>query len=240
MALNRPPVNIINIETMVEMSRALDELAEDKDLKLLILSGGAAKGFSAGVDVGDHTEDRVAEMLSQFHAAALRIYRMEAITLAAVHGFALGGGLELVAVCDLIVAAEGVKFGNPEIKVGVFPPVSAVLLPGLIGDRKAAELLLTGEPIDAKEAHRLGFINRVVPADRLEAEVEGLVRSLMEKSPVILKLTKKAMTSTRGLELASALSRTEDIYLKELMITEDAREGLAAFMEKRPPAWKGR
>ena len=239
MVIDRPPVNVLNIEAMEEMNRALAELAEDRGLKVLVIAA-KGKGFSAGVDVADHTEDRVGMMLCQFHGLFSKLLSLEAATVASVHGFALGGGLELIILCDFIVAAEGTKFGQPEIKVGVFPPVSAVLLPRLIGDKWASEILLTGESIDARRAYELGLVNRVVPPDKLEEETEALVKRLMDKSPVVLRLTKKAMLAARGFDFESALLRVEDIYSKELMASHDAREGLTAFMEKRGPVWKGK
>lgn len=239
LTINRPPLNVLDIATLKEMNAALEEVQADTGVKVLILAA-TGRAFSAGVDVKDHTADKVDEMIHTFHRTFHLLDALEVPTVAAVQGAALGGGCELALFCDLVVAAEGASFGQPEIKVGVFPPVAAVMFPRLMGRKKALELLLTGETIDAREAERLGLVNRVVPAEELDAAVEELVGKLTALSGAVLRLTKRAVRRGLDAPFDDALAAVEKIYLGELMRTEDAHEGLAAFMEKRKPVWKNR
>ncbi len=236
--LKRPPLNILNIEMMGEINRALESLKEKKPKMLVLAAQG--KAFSAGVDVSEHTRDRVEEMISVFHRMFRLLHALGCPTLAVVNGAALGGGCELATFCDMVVASETAKFGQPEIKVGVLAPIAAVVFPSVLGPKKAMELLLSGETVEAHEALRLGLVNRVVPQDKLEEEAEGLVKSLTEKSGIVLRLNKKAVLESLDRGFREGLDRVEEIYLRELMETEDANEGLKAFMEKRLPEWKER
>lgn len=236
--LKRPPLNILNIEMMSEINKALESLKEKKPKVLVFAAQG--KAFSAGVDVSEHTRDKVEEMISVFHRMFRLLHALGCPTLAAVNGAALGGGCELATFCDMVVASENAKFGQPEIKVGVLAPIAAVVFPSVLGLKKTMELLLSGETVEAHEALRLGLVNRVVPQDKLEEEVEGLVKSLTGKSGIVLRLNKKAVLESLDRGFSEGLDRVEEIYLRELMETEDANEGLKAFMEKRPPEWKER
>jgi cyclohexa-1,5-dienecarbonyl-CoA hydratase len=157
-----------------------------------------------------------------------------------VDGAALGGGCELVAGCDIVIASDRSRFGQPEIKLGVFPPVACVLLPLVIGEKRARELILTGDLIDAAEAARLGLVNHVVPGDRLEQKTQETLAKLRECSGVALEATRRALDLGRGRSLDSMLAEVEAMYLNELMKTEDANEGIKAFMEKRKPVWRNR
>ena len=236
--LNRPPLNISNIEMMGEINRALESLREDR-LKVVVFAA-EGKAFSAGVDVAEHTAEKVEEMITVFHRMFRLLISLECPTLAVVAGAALGGGCELATFCDLVIASEEAEFGQPEIKVGVFPPIAAVIFPKLMPGKKALELLLIGETIDAREALSLGLVNRVVPAEELDREVEGFIKSLKGKSAVVMGLTKRAVHESLALEFEPALERVEEIYLRSLMGTKDAHEGLKAFLEKRPPHWEDR
>jgi cyclohexa-1,5-dienecarbonyl-CoA hydratase len=146
----------------------------------------------------------------------------------------------LIAACDIVVAAETARFGQPEIKLGVFPPVAAIMLPRVIGERRARELILTGELIDAPEALRLGLVNYVVAPGELEAKGQEILTRLRELSAPALEWTRRALDISRGEQLEDALARVESLYLNELMKTEDANEGINAFMEKRKPVWRNR
>lgn len=236
--LNRPPLNVLNIAMMEELAAALDAAAQEPTGVLLLEAEGRA--FSAGVDVADHKPEKVAEMVAVFDRIFHVLMGINKPVVAAVNGAALGGGCELVLACDLVIASEKAKFGQPEIAVGVFPPVAAYLLPRLIGYIPAMELLLSGEAIDAHRAYALGLVNKVVAADNFAAEVEGFLAKLVDKSPAVLGLTKKAVRTGFNKGFAEALAAIDRIYLEELMRTADAVEGLNAFLEKRKPVWQGK
>jgi cyclohexa-1,5-dienecarbonyl-CoA hydratase len=234
LTLKRPPLNVINIPMIRELASAL-EAARDASLRVLVVRA-EGKLFSAGVDVADHTADKVGEMIPSFDRICTTLAEFPAPTLAAVHGHALGGGCELALCCDLVVAAEGANFGQPEIKLATIAPIAALRLPGLVGYRRAAELLMTGETTGAVEAARIGLINRAVPAAELESTVEQYVGKLRALSGAALRVCKKA--ARLGDDGWSKLAAMEKLYLEELMSTQDAHEGVASFIEKRAPIWK--
>jgi cyclohexa-1,5-dienecarbonyl-CoA hydratase len=234
--LNRPPLNVMNIAMMKELLSALENLAATDDVKLLVIDH-QGKAFSAGVDIKDHSGDKVGEMIEVFHCIFRRLDSLELPTLAVVAGAALGGGCELATFCDMVIASEQATFGQPEIKVGVFPPIAAVILPRMIGRNRTLELLLTGDVIDAGEAERVGLINKVVPSESFRDEVDTLIGKLTSMSAPVLRLTKRAVVEGPWTSFGEGISKVEKIYLDELMRTDDAREGLSAFMEKRRPVW---
>ncbi|MBN1847282.1 MAG: enoyl-CoA hydratase/isomerase family protein [Deltaproteobacteria bacterium] len=235
--LNRPPVNILNIAMMEEINAVLDSWQGNKDLKV-VLFDATGKCFSAGVDVGEHMGDLAPKMIDVFHGMFRRMDRIGVPTVAAVYSSCLGGGCELAVFCDLVVAAENAKFGQPEIQVGVFPPIAAQIMPRIIGRKAAADLILSGKIISAEEALKIGLINKVVKDDALAQETETFIKPYLKLSSEVLRLTKRAMMSGLRDDLEPSLKIIEDIYLKELMKTHDAREGLNAFLEKRKPEWK--
>ncbi len=234
--LNREPLNVLNIAMMKEINQALDALKEAKVKLLLFKAKG--KAFSAGVDVGEHLGNQVAEMIEVFHGIFRRLDALPALSIASVQGAALGGGCELALYCDLVVASEKAKFGQPEIQVGVFPPIAALILPRIAGRKKALELILSGETIGAQEAVSLGLINKVVPPEALEEEFQKFCGKFIPLSGLVLSLTKKAFNAGLMDPSAQGLKEIEKIYLQELMKTKDAEEGLRAFLEKRKPVWK--
>ncbi len=237
----RPPLNIFNIAMMREIDRALNECMNLRDLVAVVFDAvPESRAFSAGVAVEEHVAETIYQMLESFHAIFRTMGEMAKPTVAVVNGGALGGGCELVAACDIVISSDQARFGQPEIKLGVFPPVAAVLLPRIIGEKRARELLLTGELMGAAEAARLGLVNYVVPAAQLEQKTEEILARLRELSAPALEATRRAMDTARGLSFEEALSRVEDLYLNDLMKTEDAEEGIAAFMEKRKPSWRNR
>jgi cyclohexa-1,5-dienecarbonyl-CoA hydratase len=237
----RPPVNIFNIAMMREINDALNQCGRQRELVAIVFDAAAdCRAFSAGVAVEEHVEETIFQMLDSFHAIFRNIEQLARPTIAVVDGAALGGGCELVAACDLAIASERARFGQPEIKLGVFPPVAAVLLPLVIGDKRARELILTGELIEATEAARLGLVNYVLPGNELEQKTSELLAGLRGLSAAALELTKKAIDLGRGRSLDSALQEVEDMYLHELMKTHDANEGINAFIEKRKPEWRDR
>jgi len=236
--LDRPPLNVLNIEMMTEINQALKEFAVDLSLKVVVVTG-AGKAFSAGVDVAEHTKEKVNEMITVFHEIFHNLNEIKVPTIAAVNGAALGGGCEVAIFCDIVIASEKSKFGQPEIKVGVFPPVAAAIFPKLMWSKKALELIITGDVIGANEAKELGLVNHILPVDTFEDESEKLViEKLASNSAIVLQLTKRAFLEGATQNYSDSIKRIEDIYLNELMKTNDANEGLSAFLEKRPPVWK--
>lgn len=235
--LNRPPVNILNIAMMEEINAVLDSWQGNKDLKV-VLFNAVGKCFSAGVDVGEHMGDLAPKMIEVFHGMFRRMDKIGVPTIAAVYSSCLGGGCELAVFCDLVVAAENAKFGQPEIQVGVYPPIAAQIMPRIIGRKAAAELILSGKIISAEEALQIGLINKVVKDDALAQETDTFLKPYLKLSAEVLRLTKKAMMSGLRDDLEPSLQLIEDIYLKELMKTHDAQEGLKAFLAKRKPEWK--
>ncbi|MBI3915334.1 MAG: enoyl-CoA hydratase/isomerase family protein [Chloroflexi bacterium] len=233
--LTQAPVNVIDIALMKEIDAAIDAA---RDAKVIVI-GAQGKFFSAGVDVKDHTADRVEEMITRFDALIEKIWNLSQPTIAAVQGSALGGGLELAMACDFIVASSAAKFAQPEIQVGVFPPIAAVLLPFLISNKKAFEMMMTGDAIDAATAERLGLVNAVATPEEFENALNAFIARLMKQSGVVLQFTKRAARIPLQTDaLFRALREIEKLYLGDLMKTHDANEGLAAFMEKREPRWK--
>lgn len=236
LTLNRPPLNVMNIAMLREMDAALDE-ASALPLKILVVAA-EGKMFSAGVDVADHTAEKVGEMIPLFDRVCLKLVDFAAPTLAVVHGHALGGGCELALACDLIIAAEKATFGQPEIKLATIAPVATLLLPQVVGAKRAAELLFTGDSLSAAEAAKAGLINRAAPLEQLPALADEWVAKLSGLSAAALRLAKRALLLARP--RPEGLSTIERLYLDELMATEDAAEGLRAFMEKRAPRWSDR
>ena len=238
LAINRPPFNVLDIPTMAEVNQALDLCQQDDSVKLLVITGVGEKAFSAGVEVADHTPDKVDQMIEVFHGIFRRLQKMSMPTVAAVNGAALGGGMELAIGCDMIVAAAGAKFGQPEIKLAVFPPIAAVLLPRLVPPARAMEILLGGENFTAEEGLSMGLVNRVFARESFAADVQAFLAPFLKLSRVALLSTRRAMREAQGKPFADALATVEHIYLQELMQTDDAKEGLAAFLEKRKPVWR--
>jgi cyclohexa-1,5-dienecarbonyl-CoA hydratase len=239
--LDRSPLNVLDTAAMRALDRAVSSaLQGSTPCEFLIVQGAGARAFSAGAEVADHTPDRVGEMLEAFHAVFLRLWRSDAVTIAAVHGHCLGGGMELAMFCDFVVAAESARFGQPEIKLGCFPPVALVMLPHLCGPRAALDLLLTGRTISAAEAQQLGLVSRLVPEGQLRQAVDSLLEELRASSPAVRHITRRLLLQLAGVDFESRLREVEEIYLGQLMQTADAQEGIRAFLEKRAPIWSGR
>ena len=237
----RPPLNIFDIAMMSEIDAAVTELMGRREVVAVVFDAvEGSRAFSAGVSVEEHQPETVYQMLESFHAIFRTLEQAAKPALAVVEGAALGGGCELVAGCDIVIAASGAKFGQPEIKLGVFPPVAAVLLPRVVGERRAREMILTGEIFDAQEALRTGLVSHVVEAGQLESKLQEVLSKLRELSAPALEMARRALDAARGRPFLEALERTEDIYLNELMKTEDAHEGVQAFMEKRKPDWRNK
>jgi cyclohexa-1,5-dienecarbonyl-CoA hydratase len=229
--------NVIDFQMMDDLTTALGEVESHVEVSTIILSG-AGEHFSAGVDIPSHTPDKAGEMLEKFHNVIRRLVRTTKVTLAVVRGFCLGGGAELAMACDMVITAESTHWGFPEIKLGCFPSVAAAALAAIVGQKRAAELVLTGRTFDGREAVQMGLANRAVPI-KLDEAVAEYEERLKAMSPAALAHAKRALYSWDAVHFEKGLARAEQIYLKELMQTEDAREGILAWIEKRKPHWKG-
>ena len=239
--LARPPLNIFNLAMMREMGEALDQCAHQNLVAIVFDAAEGSRAFSAGVAVEEHVAETVFQMLDSFHNIFRLLGQISKPTIGVVDGAALGGGCELVAGCDIVIASDRAKFGQPEIKLGVFPPVAAILLSRIVGEKKAREMILLGEMIDAAEALRLGLVNYVVPGNELEQKTNNVLAKLRELSSSSIAMTREALDlGAAGGDLETALERLENFYLNDLMKTEDAQEGVRAFMDKRKPAWRNR
>jgi len=235
--LNRPPVNILNIAMMDEINEVLASWQGEKDLKV-VLFDAIGKCFSAGVDVGEHMGDMAPKMIEAFH----RIFRLMDLlgipTVASVYGSCLGGGCEVAVFSDLVISSEDAKYGQPEVQVGVFPPIAAQIMPRIIGRKAAMDLIMSGRIISAEAALGMGLINKIVARDDLNSATQNFLKPYLKLSAEVLRKTKKAITAGLMDDFEPSLKVIEDIYLNELMPTVDAQEGLNAFMEKRKPVWK--
>lgn len=235
--MNRPPLNVLNIRMMAEFNDLLDSRLAGTDLAAVVI-GATGKTFSAGVDVADHAVEKVADMVRLFHGIFRALAATDVLTIAAVQGAALGGGCELACFCDIVLASDRAKFGQPEVQVGVFPPVAACVLPAQVGIKKAIELTAVGMTIDAAEAHRIGLVNQVFPADDFDIHVEEYLEAIRKLSRPVVRLSKRATSLVERRKILAHLDETERLYLDELMKLSDAHEGIAAFLEKRSPVWK--
>jgi len=237
---DRPPLNVLNIALLRELDRLLSDCAADSTVDLVLLQGAGQRAFSAGVDIKDHTADKVPEMLEVVHGVVRKLLALPQVTIAVVRGACLGGGCEVASSCDFIVASEQSSFATPEILVGCYPPVALARFSRLIGYHRAAEMILTGRRFSAREAQALGLINRVFADHEFDSGVQTLLEELLGKSGAVLRLTVQGLRelSLRGFN--EALQRSEEIYCTELLKTHDVEEGVKAFLEKRPPNWTHR
>jgi len=234
----RPPLNVLDIALLREIDAALSSCAAEAEVDVIVLRGAGERAFSAGVDIRDHTPEKVPEMLEIVHGVIRKLLSLPQITIAAVRGVCLGGGLEIASSCDLLVASEESSFATPEILVGCYPPVALARFSALIGYHRAAEMILTGRRFSAREAHAMGLINRVAEAGQIEKSLQTLIDELLGKSGAVLRLTLKGLRELSIQGFTQALKRSEEIYCGELLKTADVGEGVAAFLEKRPPRWR--
>lgn len=237
--LNNPPLNILDIAMMEELASVLNEVQSQSPISTIVFTG-AAKCFSAGVDVAAHARETVSSMLDKFHAVIRALVSTTKVTIAAVEGHCLGGGAELAMVCDLVYTTDQAKWGFPEIQLGCFPPVAVTALAALIGQKRAADLILSGRSISGAEAARMGLATAALPDEQLSGVVDQCAAQIGKLSPAALALTKKAMYAWDSMHFDKGLARAEKIYLEELVETVDAEEGIRAFLGKRTPKWTGR
>ena len=238
LTLDDPPLHILDIDMLREMRDALAQIKSDKNC--LIITSSGEKAFSAGASVQDHLGDRVVTMLQLFHECFRILARLDLVTVACVRGAALGGGCELALAADFVLASDRARFGQPEINLGVFPPVAAYQLSRQVPPRRGLELLLGGDPIDAAAAERLGLVNAVFPVAEFDAKCEEWLQRIYKQSASSLRFAKKAFRLAQAEDFDQRLASVERLYLEELMKSDDANEGLNAFVEKRKPVWRGR
>ena len=241
--LNRPEVlNAQSDELRAEVVQALEQASADDDVHVVVITGAGDKAFSAGADISQFPTRYPVDVIA---AKARRrpyetIREMPKPVVAAVNGLALGGGCELALACDLIIAADSAKFGQPEIRVGVIPGCGGTqILPRLIGEKRAKELIFTGRMMAAEEALGLGIVNQVVPLDGLRAAAEQLVQDLLRNSPVMLRMAKIAVNKSMETPLSVGMSYERDLFAL-CFGTDDQKEGAKAFLEKRKPSYTGR
>jgi len=237
--LRNPPLNVIDIPMMNELSQALAEIEGRPDICALVMRG-EGKAFSAGVDVAAHTPDKVEEMIARFHAVVRALVATRKVTIASVHGLCLGGGAELAMVCDIVYTSDDAEWAFPEIKLGCYPPVACTALAALVGQKKSAELILTGRSVTGREAAEIGLASRSVSGNHLDSSVDACIAQLRRLSPAALAAAKKACYAWDSMHFDKGLARAEKIYFEHLMKTEDAQEGVRAFLEKRSPKWTGK
>ncbi len=237
--LINPPLNVIDLAMARDLFRAVTEIESRNDISVVVFEGGS-RAFSAGVDIKAHLPEQIHEMLTGFHAVIRAIVASRKVTIAWVQGTCLGGGAELAAVCDIVYTARDAVWGFPEIKLGCYPPVAAVALPALVGQKRASELILTGRQISGDEAVSIGLANRSARSEELENVVNETLAELRQLSPVALAHAKKAIYTWDAIHFDKGLARAEKIYLEELISTADAREGIIAFLDKRSPKWTGK
>jgi enoyl-CoA hydratase len=241
--INRPrELNTLNIEVFRELNTVLTEIENDPDIRVVILTG-AGKAFVAGVDIKemkDNDSVSIKTFLKIAREAGDRIYNLSKPVIAAINGYAFGGGNELALACDLRIAAENAQFGQQEINLGIIPGGGAISrLSRLVGMTKAKEIVYTGDIIDARTAYEIGFINKVVPPEKLMEEARALASKLSSKSAVALAYAKKAFNTGADMSLANALDLDES-YFARCFATADQKEGMNAFLEKRKPEFKNR
>ncbi|HPZ09543.1 MAG TPA: enoyl-CoA hydratase/isomerase family protein [Candidatus Eremiobacteraeota bacterium] len=238
--LNRPPLNVLNIEMLNELGSTLKSLQDTGNIKLLVISA-KGKAFSAGLDIKDHSPEKIEKLISVFHRVFYLLNGFKVLTLSVVQGEgAFGGGCELATFCDIVIASEEAKFVQPELKVGVIPPIAAITYQKMIGKHGAYEMLFTGKEYKAAQAARIGLITKAVVEEKLDIEVNRVIKKITASSTIILKMLKQAMTRTAEMNFEDSLKEVERIYTKSLIKTSDLREGLNAFLEKRKPLWKNK
>lgn len=240
LVINRPPVNVMSYETLVEINTILEELRTDDETKVLLIRGSGNRAFCAGVEVKDHLGEMMPKMIREFARLFRLLRNLSKPSIAVVNGVALGGGCELVVGCDMAIASEKAEFGQPEIKLGGLAPAAAPLFSKVIGEKRAFEIILLGENISAKEAERIGLVNKVVPEEELESTAEEFARKLIEKSSLSVKLVRDAFYQcTDTPEFETAMQKGTEHGIKTWQ-TEDGQEGLKSFLEKRKPVWKNK
>ncbi len=237
--LNRPKHNVLDIPMMTELNAELQSIAADDTLKCVVITG-EGRSFCAGVEVADHKPEQVDEMVAVFNRIFELVNMIDIPIIAAVNGACLGGGMEVAIACDIVMASEKAIFGQPEIKLGFFPPYAALRLPELVGVAKAIEICTTGRNYTAAQARDLGFVTQVAPADTFEEEVGKTVKEICMASPLIIRLNKRAVKRHIGTSFSQGVDLVSNYFLNTLMKTGDTLEGISSFEEKRRPQWQNK
>ena len=239
LTLDRPEHNLLNERMLGEIAAGINSVSEQREIKLIVLDS-AAKAFCGGIELGEYTQRRVFQLLDAFHGAFSAMLDTSKPVMVVVNGPAFGGGAELAALGDLVVATPKARFAQPEIKLGVFPPLAAAILPYILGPKVALELVLTGEAMTAERAREVGLVNWVVPEADLQKKVDELIARVTAQSGPVLTMAKKAILGSLGLPLRDGVRNSMKVFLNELADLEDSQEGLRALVEKRAPKWKNR
>lgn len=239
LTLDRPEHNLLNERMLVELAAGINTLGEWPGIKLIVLDS-AAKAFCGGIELGEYTQRRVFQLLDAFHSAFTAMLDISKPLLVVVDGPAFGGGSELAALGDLVIATPRARFAQPEIKLGVFPPLAAAILPYILGPKQTLELVLTGETMSAERARDLGLVNWLVPENELHKKVDEIIQKVTAQSGPVLTMAKKAILGSLGLPLREGVRNSMKVFLNELADLEDAQEGVRALVEKRAPKWKNR
>jgi len=239
MTLNRPEHNLLNEPMLRELVAGIELVGEEEGVKLMVLDS-ACKVFCGGIDIGEYTAARVFQMLDAFHSAFNAMLEVSKPVLIVVDGPAIGGGAELAAFGDLVIATPRARFAQPEITIGVFPPLASTILPHIVGPKLALEMVLTGQAISAERARELGLVNLLVPEAELDKAVKEWIAQITSQSGAVLAMAKRAILGGMGLSLREGLRNSMNIFLNELYGLEDSQEGLRALIEKRKPQWKNR
>jgi cyclohexa-1,5-dienecarbonyl-CoA hydratase len=239
LTLDRPDHNLLNERMLAEIAAGINAVGERNDVKLIVLDS-AGKAFCGGIELGEYTQRRVFQLLDAFHNAFSAMLDTSKPLLVVVNGPAFGGGAELASLGDLVIATPRARFAQPEIKLGVFPPLAAAILPYILGPKLALELVLTGEVMTAERARDLGLVNWLVPEEQLQDKVNEIVGKVTAQSGPVLTMAKKTILGSLGMSLRDGVRSSMKVFLNELGDLEDSQEGLRALVEKRAPKWKNR
>jgi cyclohexa-1,5-dienecarbonyl-CoA hydratase len=239
LTLDRPEHNLLNERMLAEIAASITSVSERSEIKMIVLDS-ATKAFCGGIELGEYTQRRVFQLLDAFHGAFAAMLDTSKPVVVVVNGPAFGGGAELAALGDLVIATPRARFAQPEIKLGMFPPLAAAILPYIVGPKLALELVLTGETMSAERACELGLVNWVVPPEELQNKVNDVIAKVTAKSGPVLTMAKKAILGSLGMPLRDGVRNSMKVFLNELAELEDSQEGLRALVEKRAPKWKNR
>jgi cyclohexa-1,5-dienecarbonyl-CoA hydratase len=241
LVLNKPPYNALSVKMMKEIAKAIESVHDLREIRVIVMEAAPqCTYFSAGVAAQDATPGRAFQMMEAFQAIFKVMLEISKPLITVVNGPAVGAGCELALFGDLVIATEKARFAQPEVRAGVFPPIAAIMLPHLIGPKRALEMILMAEPIGYMEAHRLGLVNRVVPEAKLKQELDAMLAKITDQSSAVLEMAKRVIFDTMGHPLREAIQSSTSLYLNQLMDLEDAQEGLLAIAERRKPVWKNK